>query len=116
MNEHAAFLRLAATAVDFPLDPAEGKALGQHVDGCEACRRAADGYRWDATALRSLPRRSPSPHVTAAIMRAARGETRRSRPPLLLLSLGFLLVVGVAGAIVAGAALRQVLFDRQTPP
>jgi hypothetical protein len=116
MNEHTAFLRLAATAVDFPLEPAEGKALAQHIEGCEACRRSADAFRTDATALRSLPRRSPSPHVTAAIMRAARRETRSGRPPLLLLGLGFLLVAGVAGAIVGASALRQVLLDRQPPP
>jgi hypothetical protein len=116
MNEHTAFLRLAATAVDFPLEPADARALAQHIDGCQACRRAADAFRLDATALRSLPRRSPSPHVTAAIMRAARGETRTGRPPLLLLGLGFLLVAGVAGAIVGAAALRQVLLDRQPRP
>jgi hypothetical protein len=116
MNEHTAFLRLAATAVDFPLEAADARALAQHIDGCDRCRRAADAFRLDATALRSLPRRSPSPHVAAAIARAARGETRTGRPPLLMLSLGFLLVAGVAGAIIGASALRQVLLDRQPPP
>jgi hypothetical protein len=116
MSEHTAFLRLAATAVDFPLEAADTRALAQHIDGCDRCRRAADAFRMDATALRSLPRRSPSPHVAAAIARAARGETRTGRPPLLMLSLGFLLVAGVAGAIVGASALRQVLLDRQPPP
>jgi hypothetical protein len=116
MNDHTTFLRLAATAVDFPLAVAEGKALAQHLHGCDMCRRTADALRADATALRSLPRRSPSPHVAAAIARAARGETRTGRPPLLLLGLGFLLVLGVAGAIVGGGALRQLLLDRQARP
>jgi hypothetical protein len=116
MNEHTTFLRLAATAVDFPLEPAEGRALAQHLDGCDTCRSTAEALRADATALRSLPRRSPSPHVAAAIARAARGETRTGRPPLLLLGLGFLLVLGVAGAIVGGGALRQLLLDRQARP
>jgi hypothetical protein len=115
MNEHAAFLRLAATAVDFPLNAGESDALSQHIDGCDSCRRAADAFRWDATALRSLPRRSPSPRVTAAIMRAARGETRRTRPPLFLLGVGFLLVVGVAGAIVGGGLLRQLFVPQPRP-
>jgi hypothetical protein len=116
MNEHTAFLRLAATAVDFPLEAADARALALHIDGCDTCRRAADAFRMDATALRSLPRRSPSPHVAAAIARAARGETRTGRPPLLMLSLGFLLVAGVAGAILGGGALRQLLIDRQPRP
>jgi hypothetical protein len=116
MSEHATFLRLAATAVDFPLDPTEGRALAQHLDGCDRCRRTAESLRADATALRSLPARSPSPHVAAAIARAARGETRSGRPPLLILGLGFLLLLGVAGAIVGGTALRQLLVDRQARP
>jgi hypothetical protein len=109
MNEHVSFLRLAATAVDFQLDPHDARTLDQHLQGCDICRRTAESLRGDAAALRSLPRRSPSPRVAAAIARAARGEARSGRSPLLMLSLGFLLVAGLAGAIIGGAAIRQAL-------
>lgn len=109
MSEHNAFLRLAATAVDFQLDPHEARALGQHLQGCDQCRHTAESLRGDAAALRSLPRRSPSPRIAAAIARAARGEARPTRSPLLLLGLGFLLVAGLAGAVIGGAAIRQAL-------
>lgn len=116
MSEHTAFLRLAATAIDFQLAPADDTALARHLDGCDPCRKTAEALRADAASLRALPRRSPSPHVAAAIIRAARGDTRTGRAPLLLLGLGFLLVAGVAGASVGGAAIRQLLVDRQAPP
>lgn len=109
MSEHNAFLRLAATAVDFQLDPREARALGQHLQGCDVCRHTAESLRGDAAALRSLPRRSPSPRIAAAIARAARGEARTTRSPLLLLGLGFLLVAGLAGAVIGGQAIRQAL-------
>jgi anti-sigma factor RsiW len=114
MSEHNAFLRLAATAVDFQLDPHEARTLGQHLEGCDECRRMAESLSGDAAALRSLPRPSPSPRIAAAIARASRGETRTTRSPLLLLGLGFLLVAGLAGAVIGGAAIRQALeSDRQ---
>lgn len=116
MSEHTAFLRLAATAIDSQLEPADGRALAQHLQGCDTCRATAESLYTDAASLRSLPRRSPSPHIAAAIARAARGEARTSRPPLLMLGLGFLLAAGVVGAIVGGAAVRQLLVDRQAPP
>jgi anti-sigma factor RsiW len=109
MSEHNAFLRLAATAVDFQLDPHEARALGQHLQGCDECRHTAGSLRGDAAALRSLPRRSPPPRIAAAIARAARGEARTTRSPLLLLGLGFLLVAGLAGAVIGGQAIRQAL-------
>jgi hypothetical protein len=117
MSEHNAFLRLAATAVDFQLDPRDARALGQHLQGCDQCRHTAESLRGDAAALRSLPRRSPSPRIAAAIARAARGEARTTRSPLLLLGLGFLLVAGLAGAVIGGAAIRQALeSDGPAPP
>jgi hypothetical protein len=59
MNEHTTFLRLAATRVDFPLNPAEARALAQHIDGCDACHKTAGALRVDASALRSLLGRYP---------------------------------------------------------
>jgi len=112
MSKHTDFLRLAATGVDFELEPADRRALAEHLQGCDACRQTSESLFADATSLRSLPRRSPSPRVADAIARAARGETRTSRPPLMLLGLGFLLAAGLAGAVIGAAALRQALPDR----
>ena len=47
MSEHTAFLRLAATAVDFPLGPSDARALAQHLQGCDRCRPAAESLRAD---------------------------------------------------------------------
>ncbi len=116
MSEHTAFLRLAATAVDFQLEPADGVALAQHLQGCGACRRASESLRTDAANLRSLPRRSPSPHIAAVVVRAARGEARTGRSPLVL-GLGFLLLAGLAGAVVGGTAIiRSLESDDPTVP
>ncbi len=109
MSEHTAFLRLAATAVDFHLEPADATALAQHLQGCDRCRPAAESLGADGASLRSLPRRSPSPHIAAAIARAARGDARTGRSPLLMLGLGFLLTAGLAGAVIGGGVIRQAL-------
>ena len=114
MNEHTAFLRLAATAIDFPLQPADEKALAAHIQGCGACRRAADALRADATGLRSLPRRSPSPRVADAITRGGRGEAP-TRPPLMTLGLGFLLAAVLVGGVVGAVVLRGTLFQDRLP-
>ena len=109
MSEHAAFLRLAATAIDFQLEPAEGQALTQHLHGCDTCRRTAASLRADASGLRALPRRSPSPHIAVAVARAAGGRAQTRRSPMFMLGLGFLLLVGVVGAAIGGTVIRQAL-------
>ena len=109
MNGHTVFLRLVATSLDFALVEHEARSLASHLDGCAACRRAADALRSDAAALRSLPRHSPSPQLAARIMRVARGESRTGRSPFLLLGLGFLLVAGLGGAVIGGAIVREAL-------
>ncbi len=111
MSDHRAFERLAATAVDFELEPADRTALAQHLKVCVECRRTAALLGADAARLRSLPRRAPSPHIAAAVARAARGEARARRSPILLLGLGFLLAAGVAGAVIGGAILRETLLS-----
>ncbi|MGI8703887.1 MAG: hypothetical protein ACR2JZ_05190 [Candidatus Limnocylindrales bacterium] len=117
MSEHTTFLQLAASSVDFELDTAAARTLAGHLDTCEVCRRTAAALRSDAAALRALPRRAPPPGIASAIMRAARGEARAVRSPLLLLGLGFLLVAALAGAAVGGALIRdlEVQLDDPSP-
>ena len=77
---------LAATRVDFPLDPIEAAWLEAHLGSCEACRSVAVAYDADRLALREMRDRQPVPprdlwaRTSAAIEResASRGGSRRA--------------------------------------
>jgi hypothetical protein len=80
---------LAATRVDFPLDPIEAAWLEAHLGSCEACRSVAVAYDADRLALRAMRERQPVPprdlwaRTSAAIEResASRGGSRRAGSP-----------------------------------
>ncbi len=54
MIDHDTARRLAASALDGRLEPADAAALDTHLAGCPECRRVADALRTDATALTGL--------------------------------------------------------------
>ena len=104
---------LAATRVDFPLDPMESAWLEAHLGSCEACRTVAVAYDADRLALRALGDQQPVPprdlwaRTSAAIEResASHGRTRRSASPRRRsIPLGALSGVAVI-AVVIGASL-----------
>jgi hypothetical protein len=111
-RSHDRYLELAATAIDFPLSPAEGRELQAHLATCERCAMAAIAIRRDATGMSQLRRQDAPLAIRDAVTRAAtsgRGIGRPSPGPLLGIAL---LVLAVAGsAFVAGS-----LLDRRSVP
>jgi len=97
---HDEFLELAAAAIDFELSESERIALGQHLDGCAACRRRVIGLNADQRAATALPLLQLSPATAAAI----RARTVR-RQPLPRSTLRMLAIAAVVAALVVGAAV-----------
>ena len=106
---------LAATRVDFPLDPIEAAWLEAHLGSCEACRAVALAYDADRLALRAMRDRQPVPprdlwaRTSAAIEResASGGGSRRAGSPRRR-SIPLGAVSGVAViAVVIGASIMS---------
>jgi hypothetical protein len=98
---HDTFLELAATAIDFEIDPNERAELDRHLAGCDECRRTVERYREDAVAIAASggPRLTPtrSEAILAAVLKPP-----RSRPSMRLLAVGALIAVLGAGLALAG--------------
>ena len=126
---------LAATRVDWPLDPVEAAWLEAHLGSCEACRSIAAEYDADSLALRAMRDQQPVPprdlwaRTSAAIERESVSRGGRSRratsPGRRAIPLGALSGVAVI-AVVIGASVLSGGFingpatggaaDGSTPP
>ena len=53
---HVAALELAATSIDFELNPVEQRMLDRHLVACEMCRHTGEALRNDARMIASLLR------------------------------------------------------------
>ena len=95
MIDHVAARRLAATAIDLPLEADEATELERHLTTCPACRNVSSALARDAAALRHLDL-GPVPIAVRADVAIA-AERGRSGP------------VGRWGALVALAALLVVV-------
>ncbi len=106
MIGHEEALRLAASAIDFPLSAGEAAQLALHRRSCGECRAAEDALRGDAAALGQLPFVDAPSSVRDAIAWSASQPARasgRSRTTLLLVAAVLVTSVGVGTAL--GAAL-----------
>ena len=99
MKRHDAFLDLAAAALDYPLAPQDRARLGEHLQACAACSRAAAGMRADARDLQALPALALSTAQAEAVFELVR------RPAPVRLPLRLTLAVALLGALLVGAAL-----------
>jgi hypothetical protein len=100
MIDHRRALMLAATAVDFPLDPSDRGILDAHVRACAACRMEVAAFSHDAARLAALAPTAPPEWVRGAI-----GRSRRPNR-LVLLAAAALLLSAAAGVALVGAELR----------
>jgi predicted anti-sigma-YlaC factor YlaD len=123
---------LAATRVDWPLDPRDAAWLDAHLSSCESCRSVAAAYGADRLALRSLRDQQPEPprdlwaRTAAAIEgeSAARRSTRRRASagrrsvPLGALSGIAVIVVVIGASVLSGGFLTGRTGDGQdgNPP
>lgn len=101
MTIHEAFLELAATTIDFDLDPIDRAELDWHIAGCEECRRTGAAFRDDAAAIAQGLR----PHLSAARSEAILASVLRppkNSPPLRLIAVVALVAVIGAGLVAAG--------------
>lgn len=110
MIDHERALDLAATAIDFPLPPAEMDALSRHLATCPVCTVAVERLREDAAGLAGLERRPAPSHVREAVVRAAvggRSASRRGAGLRWSFAAVLLAVLAVGGTFVAGAMLER---------
>ena len=111
MIDHRRALFLAATAIDFDLDPAERRQLDEHLAGCAACTSDTAALRADAALLAALPPIEPPAWVRRAI-----GRPRGPQRAVLLVAAALLLVVTVGVALAVGAAVRDRIVPPVVPP
>lgn len=96
MSIHDAFLELAASAIDFDLEPDEITELDRHLGGCDTCRQTSAALRDDASAIASASVQNLSPARSEAILAQAL-RPRARRPRIRLVAVAVLIaVVGVA--------------------
>ncbi|MEO5704250.1 MAG: hypothetical protein ABIZ52_01420 [Candidatus Limnocylindrales bacterium] len=105
MIDHGRALTLAATSIDFPLDPAEQAKLDSHLRECAGCRTVLADLRGDAARLAAL-----TPIAPPSWVRGALGAPRRSKPFVLLAAAAFL-ITATGLALVVGTRLMD---DRTT--
>ena len=110
MTIHEGFLELAATAIDFELEPEERAELDRHLAGCDSCRRTAAAYREDAATVAYGPGPRLESGQSVAILAAAL-RPAKSRPPVRLLAIAALLAVLGTGLLVAGMEILRRLDD-----
>ena len=118
---------LAATRVDWALDPTDAEWLDAHLASCESCRSVAAAYGADRLALRGLRDQQPEPprdlwaRTAAAIegKSASRRGTRRGAStnrrsiPLGALSGVAVVVVVIGASILSGGFLTGRTDDTQ---
>lgn len=106
MTIHAGFLELAATAIDFDLEPEERAELDRHLAGCDSCRRMAEAYREDAATIAHGPGPRLESGRSVAILAAAL-RPARSGPPVRLFAIVALVAVLGGGLLAAGMAILR---------
>ena len=103
MIDHVAARRLAATAIDLPLEFDEATELERHLTTCPACRTVSSALARDAAAMRHLDL-GPVPIAVRADVAIA-AERGRSGPVGrwgALVVLAALLVVALGGGALSG--------------
>ena len=101
MTIHDGFLELAATAIDFELEPEERAELDRHLAGCDSCRETTEAYREDAATIASAPGPRLESGRSVAILAAAL-RPKRSGPPVRGLAIAALVAVLGGGLLAAG--------------
>jgi sugar lactone lactonase YvrE len=107
VHDHREILALAATAIDFELDPDERKRLDDALEACSLCRRQASAMRATATVLqRPLDIGTPS-RVRDVVVAAALGRGRRAPAlrSILVAGLSILVVLGGTAVFVGSRGL-----------
>ncbi len=107
MIDHVSARRLAATAIDGELAPAEAGDLQTHLAGCPECRTVAEALRRDATSLEQLDLGPVPIAVRAHVAIAAEERSRGSHVGrwVGLIAIGALLIVALGGgALGAGSS------------
>ena len=107
MIDHVAARRLAATAIDLPLEAGEATELDDHLATCPACRTVSSALARDAAALRHLDLGAVPIAVRADVAIAA--DHGRSGPVGrwgALVVLAALLVVALGGGVLGGVGGR----------
>jgi anti-sigma factor RsiW len=103
MIDHVAARRLAATAIDLPLEAGDATELDRHLATCPACRTVSSALARDASALRDLDLGAVPIAVRADVAIAA--DHGRSGPVGrwgALVVLAALLVVALGGGVLGG--------------
>lgn len=102
MHDHGRILELAATAIDFELDPSERAELETALESCPLCRRQASAMRATATILgRASDIGTPSRVRDVVVGVALRNGTRSPGwRPLLAAGLSLLVVFGGAAVFI----------------
>ncbi len=106
MKPHDTYLTLAASAIDFSLEPSDRSRLEAHLASCTACARRASAFRGDALALGHLPAVVLPERREAEILAAAL-HPAAVRHPLRLLVIAALLGLLLLGSLAVGAQLMR---------
>lgn len=97
MIDHVAARRLAATAIDAPLEPFEATDLDAHLASCPACRSVSEAFARDAAALTHFDL-GPVPFAVRADVAIAAERNGRGNPVgrwVGLVAVGALLVLAL---------------------
>lgn len=103
MIDHVAARRLAATAIDLPLEAGDATELESHLATCPACRTVSSALARDAAALRHLDLGAVPIAVRADVAIAAdRGRSGPVGRWGALVVLAALLVFALGGGVLSG--------------
>jgi anti-sigma factor RsiW len=81
MNEHRQIRELLPLLASGDISPEDQRRVGEHLAGCDACRRLGEEYACVSVALRALSTPQPRPELVARVqaLAAARLERKRRR-------------------------------------
>ena len=82
MNEHDRIHLILPLAASGDVSPDELRQLREHLDGCEACRRANEEFAAIAGELRGIPTPQPSADLVARVQEMGRTRLGRRRAVL----------------------------------
>ena len=100
MHDHREIQELAATAIDFDLEPVDQAKLDEALETCSLCRRQVSAMRATATVLRRPLDIGTPDRVRSVVIGAALGHSRRTAAVRSLLAAGLSILVVVGGAAV----------------